>query len=256
MSHIIGNGPVVPLRRRASDKPCYSIKAAADGSADLLLYDVIGDSWDGTTAKQFAADLKAVGDVKVLNIYINSPGGSVFDGVAIFNQLKRHKARKIVQIDGYAASIASVVAMAGDEIRIAKNGMMMIHDPWAIAIGSAADFRKMAESLDKVRESILGSYVDRSTSSEEQLSDWMAAETWFTAEEAVDAGLADMLTDAVDIAALSKHDLSMFRHAPETPAPATDKPTEQNSEERTPHPTIAQMEARLMKRGHRQGRPA
>lgn len=252
----IFNGPVVPLRARG--KTPYEIKAK-DAVGEVYLYDVIGDSWEGTTGKQFAQDLKGIGDVSTLNVYINSPGGSVFDGVAIHNVLKRHKARKIVQIDGIAASIASVIAMAGDEINIASNGMMMIHDPWAVALGNAADFRKMADSLDKVRDAILTSYAERSTTPEDQLSAWMADETWFTAEEAVDAGLADTVSAEVQMAAFAGVDLSPFKHVPDELAEATAKASEkpEESEESKPHSVVSLMEARVMKRGlNRQGQPA
>ncbi len=239
------NGPVVPFARRKPDAKSYEIKAAAKDVGEVWLYDVIGDSWNGTTGKRFASDLKALGDVKTLNIFINSPGGSVFDGVAIYNVLRRHKARKVVQIDGLAASIASVIAMAGDEINIALNGMMMIHDPWAFAMGTAEDFRKAADMLDKTRVAILDTYVDRAAATEEELSEWMTAETWFTAEEAVAAGLADTITDAVDMAAFAGLDVTPFKHPPEalvsaiTEAPKPDKGV--------PHPALAVMTARALK---------
>lgn len=266
----VANGPVVPLARRRDPRSFYTVKAAEKkGEADIYLYDVIGDSWDGTTAKMFAADLKELGEVGRLNIYINSSGGSVFDGTAIFNQLVRHKARKVVTVDGIAASIASVVAMAGDEINIAANGMMMIHDPWARAIGGAAEFRKMAETLDQIRGTILGTYVRRTTATEDQLSDWMSAETWFDAEAAVDAGLADAIVDEVAMAALAKHDLSDFRHVPgalqaaakaaaksddtENPGGEGDTAPAAGSDgtSRRPHSAITTMSARLMRRGIR-----
>lgn len=251
----IFNGPVTPLRPRG--RTPYEIKAR-DSVGEVYLYDVIGDSWEGTTGKQFAQDLKAIGDVAVLNVYINSPGGSVFDGVAIHNVLRRHKARKIVQIDGIAASIASVIAMAGDEINIAENGMMMIHDPWAIAMGTAAEFRKMADSLDKVRDAILTSYVDRSTSTEDQLSAWMAEETWFTAEEAVEAGLADAVSGAVTMAAFAGVDLTPFKHVPDGLAEAVTQEDPETSKVGGTHSAVSLMQARLIKRGlnDRQGQPA
>lgn len=246
------NGPAIPIKRRNAMP--YEIKAASKDEAEVWLYDVIGDSWEGTTGKQFAAELKAVGEPKTLNIYINSPGGSVFDGIAIHNVLKRHKARKVVHIDGIAASIASVIAMAGDEIRIASNGSMMIHDPWAIALGTAADFRKMADSLDKVRTAILNSYVDRATADEDELSAWMTAETWFTAQEAVDAGLADLIGDEVAMAAFAGLDLSAYKHPPESLIAAAGEPEPYDGK---PHSAVSVMETRVMRRGlNRQGHPA
>lgn len=196
-------------------KKGYSMKAAGRGVGEVYLYDVIGDSWDGTTAKSFAEDLKGLGEINQLNVYINSDGGSVFDGVAIYNQLKRHRARKSVQIDGIAASIASVIAMAGDEIAIAENGMMMIHDPWALTIGTAAEMRKMADSLDKVRDSILGTYVRRTGQDQERLAAMMAEETWFDAGDALELGFADKVTAEVAMAAkLAGKDLSRYRNVP------------------------------------------
>ena len=101
------------------------------GRGEIYIYEDIGEGWfGGLTAKAFSDTMREIGDVSALDIYINSPGGSVFDGVAIYNQIKRFNGEKIIHIDGIAASIASVIAMAGDEIRIASNGMMMIHDPW------------------------------------------------------------------------------------------------------------------------------
>jgi len=244
----IYNGPVVPLKRRGSKT--YEIKAAANDEAEVWLYGMIGDSWEGTTGKQFADDLKALGkSIKTLNVYINSPGGSAFDGVAIHNVLKRHNARKIVQIDGVAASIASVVAMAGDEIRIAENGMMMIHDPWALAMGNSADLRKMAEALDKVRDAILSSYVARTTTGEEQLQAWMADETWFTAAEAVSAGLADEISGSVAMAAFANLDLSPYKHPPQDLIEAAQQQPENEPDAASPHSAVAVMATRVMARG-------
>lgn len=244
---MIFNGPVVPFRRE--DKPRYEIKAKAKDEAEIWLYDEVGNSWDGTTAKMFADDLKELGDIKTLNVYINSPGGSVFDGTAIYNTLRRHRARKIVHIDGIAASIASVVAMAGDEINIAENGLIMIHDPWGFAMGTADEFRKMADSLDKVRSAILDTYISRTGGEEKQISDWMTAETWFTAQEAVDAGFADSIVEPVEMAALSKFDLSVFNKAPEITPPEG----EQNSETDGKHPAILHTNARVAKLRAEQG---
>lgn len=233
-------------------------------SADIYFYDVIGSSWEGTTAKQFGKDLKEIGDVETLNLFINSPGGSVFDGIAIYNQLARHSAKKIVHVDGYAASIASVIAMVGDEIRIAANGMMMIHDPWAwvdvLLQGRAEDFRKTAdllmksaERLDKIRDSILDTYVKRTGGDEDKLSAMMAEETWMTADEAVELGFADTVGDAVDIAALAKHDLTTFKKFPK---PAQAEVLAPTPEAPAPHPAIAKAAAHLVSRGiSRQGQP-
>lgn len=191
---------------------------AGTKEADLFLYDVIGDPWDGTTAKMFAADLKALGDLDTLNVFINSIGGSVWDGIAIYNQLVRNKARKKIYVDGIAASIASVIAMAGDEITTAKNGMWMIHNPIvSIFMASADELRQTADRLTAIREVILATYVDRAGAKTDvkQFGLWMNEEKWFSAQEALDAGLTDFVSEKdVEIAAVAKHDLSRFRNAP------------------------------------------
>jgi ATP-dependent protease ClpP protease subunit len=193
----------------------YTISAAAGGIGEIFIYDVIGDPWDGTTGKQFAKDLKALGKVSELHIFINSPGGSVFDGFAIFNQLQRHKARKLVSIDGMALSIASVIAMVGDEISIAANAMMMIHDPWSIGFGNAAEFRKLADLLDKIGANIVGAYATRTGLPDEQLAAMMAEETWLDAAEAVELGFADAVGAEIQIAAKAHGaDFSKFKHTP------------------------------------------
>jgi ATP-dependent Clp protease protease subunit len=194
-------------------KKPYSMQAK-NGTGEVFIYDDIGDSFfdDGITSKSFAEDLRALGNVSLLNVFINSPGGSVFHGISIHNQLARHRARKVVNIDGIAASIASVIAMAGDEITIAENGMMMIHEPFAMAAGTAADMRKMADSLDKVGETILSTYVNRTGTAEGQIAAMMAEETWLNAEEAVDLGFADSIGAEVQIAAM---DLSKFKNVPD-----------------------------------------
>ncbi len=195
---------------------------AKDSVGEIFIFDEIGGGFfsDGITAKSFAEDLKALGAVRTLNIFINSPGGAVFDGVAIFNQLKRHKARKIVQIDGLAGSVASVIAMAGDEINIAANGFMMIHEPFAMMLGTASEFRARAAQLDKISSSILNTYAVRTGAPENVIADMMAAETWMDAEEAVELGFADNITEEVAIAA--HFDLSQFHNVPEDAAAKLD----------------------------------
>src|SRR5690606_6275695 len=129
--------------------------AAADDEkvGELLLYGPISDfSWwgDEVTPKQFKEELDALGDIGELRVYINSPGGDVFAGQAILSMLKRHSARKVVYVDGLAASAASIVAMAGDTIRMPRNAMMMIHNAWTITAGNANDLREVADALDRV----------------------------------------------------------------------------------------------------------
>jgi ATP-dependent Clp protease protease subunit len=139
----------------------------------------------------------------------------VTDGIAIYNLLKQNQARINVNIEGWAASIASVIAMAGDEISMAENGLMMIHDPWGLAIGNAVDMRAAADVLDKMRDSIVMAYVKKATQKDQTASDekfvgLMAAETWMTAQEALDHGLIDNITDSIKMAA--SFDLSKFKY--------------------------------------------
>ena len=131
-------------------KGWYTIKAASDGtSANISIYEEIG-GW-GITAQQFSEDLKALGDISHISLHIHSPGGDVFDGIAIYNLLNKHPAKVTVQIDGLAASMASVIAMAGDRIVMPENALMMIHKPWGISGGNAndmaaLDYRGMVKS--------------------------------------------------------------------------------------------------------------
>ena len=158
----------------------------------LHLYDVIG-TYGGITARNFAGALKSLGDVDYIELHINSPGGSVFDGAAIYNMLVDHQALIDVRIDGLAASIASVIALAGDQITIAKNAMMMLHNPSAFALGDAHEMRKMASVLDKVKETLVSVYSDRMGLPAGEISQILDEESWYTAKEAVDAGLADVV---------------------------------------------------------------
>ena len=175
-----------------------------------MIYDEIGAF--GIPAKAFLDELKALGAIAELTLRINSPGGSVFDGVAIYNALKRHDARVTVWIDGIAASIASMIAMAGDEVVMPENAMLMLHDPSALVIGTAVDMRAMADALDKMKAGMVAAYRDKSGRDDVEIEALMAAETWLSAEEAVDLGLADRIEQSVRMAA--HFDLSRFRNLP------------------------------------------
>lgn len=189
------------------------VNRSGSKSADLFIYDDIGEGFfGGITAQQVVADLKTLGVVDTLNVRINSGGGSVFEGVAIFNAIDRNPARVVVHIDGIAASIASIIAMAGAEIRIASNAMVMIHDPAGFSIGTAEDMRRAADLLDTVRGTLVDTYVKRTGNDAGKVSDWMARETWMTAREAVDNGFADSITEPLQIAACG--DLSRFKNVP------------------------------------------
>lgn len=192
----------------------YSVQAAASrGVVDVLLYDEIG-SW-GVTAKQFARDLAALGDVSQINLHIHSPGGDVFEGTTMYNLLRGHSARVVVTIDGLAASMASVVAMAGDEILMPANAMMMIHKPWGGQVGDADDMREYADLLDKVESTLIQAYTRRSGKSVEEVQAMLKAETWMDGSEAVAAGFADRVLDPLKAAAqLNSKRMQEFTNMP------------------------------------------
>ncbi len=164
-----------------------------------MIYDEIG-GW-GITAKQFARDLKDLGKITQLTARIHSPGGDVFEGMAIYNILKNYPAHKVAHIDGLAASMASVIAMAFDEVVMPENAMMMVHKPWGGTMGDADDMRKYADLLDKVEGNLVGAYRDKTGMTDEQLHAMLAEETWLTGREAVEKGFADTLTEPLAMAA-------------------------------------------------------
>ena len=166
-------------------------------------------------AKYIKEEMDRLGELETIRLYINSPGGDVFLGQAIYSIFKRHKAQKIVYIDGLAASIASVIAMAGDKVIMPQNAMMMIHNPWTIGFGESKDFRKLADDLDKIRQSIITVYKEKTGLSEEKIIDLMDAETWLTAEEAKEFGFADEIEEAKKIAAcLPENFIKKFLNIP------------------------------------------
>lgn len=156
--------------------------------AEIFIYDEIG--YYGCSAQDFAAALSEI-KANTINVRINSPGGSVFDGMAIYRALERHPAKIVVHVDGWAASIASVIMCAGDVIKIAENAYVMIHRPWSFAIGTAEDMRAEADVLDGLQDSILEIYVARTEGDAKAINKQIEAETWFKGQEAVDAGFAD-----------------------------------------------------------------
>lgn len=190
-------------------------------SAEILLYEDIGEGWmGGISAKRFAEELKDLGKLNDINVRINSYGGSVHDGIAIYNTLIKNGARITVDIDGIAASIASVIAMAGEEINMAANGFMMIHDPWSLAMGSAEDFRREADVLDKHRDVLLDTYMLKASFERDKISDMMSDETWLTADEALEAGLITKVTDEAKLAACANPEfLKRMHHLPENLVP-------------------------------------
>lgn len=178
------------LRAQAQgERPWYRITNQAADEAEIFLYDEVG-SWYGATADQFIADLRYITAPTIL-LRINSPGGSVTEGIAIANALRSHPATVTAQVDGIAASIASVIAMAADRVRMMPNALLMVHEASGLCVGEAADMTKMAELLDKISDNIAGAYAARAGGTEEEWRQVMKEETWYRGDEAVEAGLAD-----------------------------------------------------------------
>ncbi len=186
----------------------------------LLYGDIVSYQWDDTdvSATSFKDGLDTLGDVNQLDVYINSGGGSVFEGIAIYNMLKRHKAKVNIYVDALAASIASVIAMSGDTIFMPKNSMMMIHNAWTYSVGNADELRKSADDLDRINESSNQAYRERNlTISEDELQSLLDAETWLSADECLQYGLCDEVIQSNEaVAQVSKDMFKTYQKAPET----------------------------------------
>ena len=219
-------------------KTWYSIQAKADQSADISIFDEIG-FW-GVTAKQFIGDLKAI-DAKTINLAINSPGGSVFDALAMYNALRQHPANVEVTVLGVAASAASLVAMAGDTIVMPENAFMMIHNPLNFAYGNADELREMADVLDKIGASLVATYANRTGLPEDEIKALLDAETWLNAEEAVLKGFADELQPALKVAA--SFDMERL---PDNVRAAIEPPPAPEPEPEDDHPLDAAADSRAL----------
>lgn len=208
----------------------YSISAkAGESTAEVMIYDEIG-LW-GVTAKEFVDEINAL-DVKSISLRLNTPGGSVFDGNAIFNALKRHPAAITTHIDGLAASMGSVIALAGDEVHMAENALYMIHNPWTLAIGDADELRSTADVLDKLRDGIVATYRQKTGEEVDAITSAMEAETWFTAEEAKAFGFVDEITGKKEAKATAtiKAAMARFKNPPEMVEAEDGSTAEENHE--------------------------
>jgi len=199
----------------------YKIENKSD-KAEIWIYEEIGeDYWTGAgvTAKGFQKELSEI-KASHIDLHINSPGGLVFDGITIFNLLKQHPANVTTYIDGLAASIASVIALAGDKVIMAENALFMIHKASGAVYGNSDDMRDFADKLDKVNSSIATTYISKTKKDEKEIDNLMTAETWLTAEEALEMGFVDELAGEIDMAACAKFVPTMakagFKHIPET----------------------------------------
>ena len=203
----------------------FEVQAAAD-TATVYLYDMIvgtqaeAEFYGGVSAEAFVKDIAAI-DAPVINVRINSPGGDVFAARAMANALKQKKARVVCSIDGYAASAATFIALAGDEVEIADGAMMMVHKSWTVAMGNADDLIATAALLEQIDNAIVKTYAARTGMAEDEVSRLIAAETWLTAQDAVDTGFADRLAEGApkDQIAWSVSAFSNAPGAPETVEP-------------------------------------
>lgn len=159
----------------------------------LYIYDIIGAGFfeEGVTAKSVRDELAKMNKAERLTVRVNSPGGNVFDGVAIRAQLEQWPAGVDVIVDGIAASAASYIATAGDNVSMAEGSMLMVHDPWTLAVGNAAEMQRAADTLEKIADSMVGAYAKKSGKSHEQVRETMRAETWLSADDAIAYGLAN-----------------------------------------------------------------
>jgi len=185
----------------AVDRWDGGILAEQSDENTITILDSIGEDWwtgGGVTSKRVAAALRSIGPGEVF-VDINSPGGDFFEGVAIYNLLREHKGKVTVRVLGLAASAASLITMAGDEVRIGKAAFMMVHNAWVVAIGNRHDLQDVAEKLEPIDGAMAAVYADRSGADKGTVAKWMDAETWFNGEDAVGAGLADdfLSSDAI-----------------------------------------------------------
>jgi ATP-dependent Clp protease protease subunit len=184
------------FKAHAKDKPTKLVAKKDEDLYDLFLYDVIGaEMFGGIGAKQFAEELSTIPENSTINIRINSPGGDVFEGVAIYSLLSQSKQKKIVCVDGLAASIASVIAMAGDKVKIMPEAEVMVHQAWVMAAGNAGELRALADRLEATDSNIRSIYSRKTGLEESKLVDLMAAETWMSASKAVELKFADEIVN-------------------------------------------------------------
>ena len=190
------------------NKNWYNIKAeASNKSADVYIFDEIGTF--GLTAQSFIEEIKSYKDTP-MSLHINCVGGDVFEGMAIYNVLKKRTARTTVYIEGIAASMGSVIALAGDEVVMAENSLFMIHNAWGGAMGEATEIRKTAALLDKISGEIADIYTKKTNLPYNRVKEMMDEETWLSADEAFNLGFIDSISDAIKVAA--KYDVSKFKN--------------------------------------------
>ena len=185
----------------------YNIQNKAGETADVYIFDEIGTY--GITAQEFITDIKDLKDTPI-NLRINSLGGDVFDGMAMYNVIKRREAKTTVYIEGIAASIATIISLGADEVVMAENSLFMIHNAWGGTMGEAKDMRKTAETLEKITGELTDIYRKKTGLSYDALAEMMDEETWLNANEAFELGFIDTISDSIKVAA--KYDVSKFKN--------------------------------------------
>jgi len=185
----------------------YNIQNKAGETADVYIFDEIGTY--GITAQEFITDIKDLKDTPI-NLRINSLGGDVFDGMAMYNVIKRREAKTTVYIEGIAASIATIISLGADEVVMAENSLFMIHNAWGGTMGEAKDMRKTAETLEKITGELTDIYRKKTGLSYDALAEMMDEETWLNANEALEMGFIDTISDSIKVAA--KYDVSKFKN--------------------------------------------
>ncbi|WP_445677595.1 ClpP-like prohead protease/major capsid protein fusion protein [Pseudomonas putida] len=257
---VLGPRAAVATTADPAAQTWYTLRASSQrGVVDLMLYGEIG-AW-GISANQFARDLKALGDVSQINLHVHSPGGDVFEGMAMYNLLRNHPARVEGTVDGLAASMGSVILMAADVIRIPENAMIMVHKPWGIQGGDADEMRRYADLLDKVEDSLVAAYTNKTGKTADEIKALLSAETWMTGAEAVELGFADELVGALEaFAALNSQRMQEYTNMPtaaqpmflprgqtQPPAPVNQPTLPVNQPTQPPaNETTAQIEARVL----------
>lgn len=206
----------VALAKPKGKTPSSYRMTAKGGKGEIYLYGNIGQSFwgDGISAKQFADDLKGLGSVSNIDIRINSDGGDVFEGRAMYSLLAQHKAKKVVYVDGNAASIASLIAMSGDEIVMGDGTFMMIHNAWGVAVGDSNEMKRVSDLLDSVTQTLVDTYASRTGNDAKTIKAWMDAETWMPASDAVKNKFATRVAESAKVAAFGNVGLFRYRNLP------------------------------------------
>jgi len=193
----------------------FKAEAGGGDEATLYLYDaIVSDAWyGGVAAVDFVKQLNSI-EAATIHLRINCPGGEVFAGQAMAQAIREHPANIIAHVDGYAASAASWLALACDEVLISEGGYFMIHKAMTVAWGNADEFRKQVDLLDKIDATLVAGYAKETGQDEAQIAEWMAAETWFNAAEAVEYGFADRIAEGAAKKNLAAWNLAAWQKAP------------------------------------------